>query len=83
MSDQPDNFVLVYLRRLDAKMDRVLEELQDLKHRVTALEIGQSRIRQDIAELQGLYAGSQLRMDRIDSRLERIERRLDLQEVHS
>jgi predicted nucleic acid-binding Zn-ribbon protein len=82
MTDQPDNLMLVYLRRIDAKMDRVLDDIQDLKHRVTALEVGQSRIRQDIAELQGLYAGSQLRMDRIDSRLERIERRLDLQEAH-
>ncbi len=82
MSDEPDNLVLAYLRRMDAKLDRVLDEVQDPKQRVTALEIGQARIRQDIAELHGLYAGSQLRMDRIDSRLERIERRLDLQEAH-
>ncbi len=82
MNDQPDDLMLVYLQRLDAKMDRVLEQIQDLKHPVTALEIGQSRMRQNIAELYGLYAGAQLRMDRIDSRLERIERRLDLQESH-
>jgi len=82
MSDEADNLVLVYLRRMDAKIDCVLDEIQDLEQRVTALEIGQAPIRQDIAELHGRYAGSQLRIDRIDSRLERIEQRLDLQEAH-
>ena len=31
--------MLVYLRRLDSKMDMVIESLGDLKRRVTALEI--------------------------------------------
>ena len=30
MSDQSDNLVLIFLRRLDARMDRVLEEVADL-----------------------------------------------------
>ena len=38
MADGPENLVLVYLRRLDEKMDRVLGDIHDLKHRVTSLE---------------------------------------------
>ena len=71
MSDAPDNLVLVYLRRLDEKMDRVAEDVRDLKHRVTAVE-------RQLGEVFVGLAALQARMDRIDSRLERIERRLDL-----
>ncbi len=83
MSDEPDNIVLVYLRRIDATLDRVIADVQDLKPRVTALELGQSRLRSDVADLYGAYAGLQLRFGRMDSWLERIGRRFDLQEVHS
>jgi hypothetical protein len=38
MADEPENIVLVYLRRLDSKMDRVLDDLRDLKVRTTAAE---------------------------------------------
>ena len=74
MSDQPDTLILVYLRRIDERLERMEGDMQDLKHRVTALEEGQSR-------LLSLYAGLQHRMDRFDERLARIERRLDLTEA--
>jgi cell division septum initiation protein DivIVA len=38
MSEEPDNMVLVYLRRIDGKIDRLIEDVQDLKHRVTSLD---------------------------------------------
>lgn len=81
MSDEPENFTLISLRRLDEKQDRVITELQDLKQRVTGLELGQARTRQEIADLHANDAGLQLRLDRIDQRLDRIERRLDLQDA--
>jgi archaellum component FlaC len=61
---EPDNAVLVLLRRLDEKMDRVLDEMHDVKVRLTAMEEN--------------MAGAHRRMDRIEQRVERIERRLDL-----
>ena len=64
MADEPDNVVLVLLRRLDTKMDRMIDDLHDLKVRVTHLEEGQ--------------AGIHRRLDRIEDRLDRVERRLDL-----
>jgi DNA repair ATPase RecN len=64
MSDQPDNIMLVYLRRIDEKLDRVIDDVNDLKVRVTNVEEG--------------LAGVHRRLDRGDARLDRIERRLDL-----
>jgi hypothetical protein len=71
MSGEPDNLVLVYLRRLDEKIDRLIGDVQDLKRRVTSLE-GQ------MASIRGDMAAMSLRIDRIEARLDRIERRLDL-----
>jgi hypothetical protein len=71
MSETPDSLTLVFLRRLDGKMDRVIEELGDIKGRVTSLEIA-------VTQLHGDFSRQSLRIDRLEQRLERIERRLDL-----
>jgi predicted nuclease with TOPRIM domain len=67
MTDEPDNLVLQYLRRLDAKVDRVIDDMRDVKVRLTGVEEG--------------LAGVNRRIDRVESRLDRIERRLDLVEL--
>ena len=67
MSEQPDNLVLVYLRRIDEKLDRLSDEVRDVKMRATALEES--------------LAGVNRRLDRVETRLDRIERRLDLVEL--
>lgn len=64
---EPDNNVLTYLRRIDEKLDRVIEDVRELKTRVGILE--------------QQYASISNRMDRVENRLERIERRLDLVEA--
>jgi hypothetical protein len=53
---------------MDEKLDRLIDEVRDLKVRATSLEENQ--------------AGLQRRMDRFDMRLDRIERRLDLVDAH-
>jgi hypothetical protein len=64
MATEPDNIVLEYLRRFDAKLDRVVDEMLDVKVRLTAVEGG--------------LAGVNRRLDRLEVRVERIEPRLDL-----
>ena len=64
MSDSPDNLVLALLRRLDAKLDKVSSDMIEVKERLGFLE--------------GSYANASRRIDQIDARLERLERRLDL-----
>jgi predicted nucleic acid-binding Zn-ribbon protein len=67
MVEEPDNIVLVMLRRMDGKLDRIIEDVQNLKVRMTSVEEG--------------LVGVNRRVDRIEERLDRIERRLDLTEV--
>ena len=77
MSDEPENLTLVYLRRLDVKMDGLVQDIADLKHRMTAVEI---QLGSMASTEQSHYASLALRLDRHEARLERIERRLDLVE---
>ena len=67
MSNEPDNLVLRQLRLMDGKLDRLLDDVHDLKVRVTAVEEGLS--------------GVNRRLDRVEQRVDRIERRLDLATV--
>ena len=67
MSDGPDSLVLRFMRQVDAKLDRVIDDLGDIKVRVTNVE-------ENLAALDR-------RVDRMDLRIERIERRLNLVET--
>jgi len=64
MADEPENLTLKFLRRIDEKLDRVAEGVHMLKVRLTS--VGESLV--DITR----------RVDRIEDRMVRIERRLDL-----
>ncbi|SEN33484.1 hypothetical protein [Bradyrhizobium sp. OK095] len=64
MTDEPDNIVLALLRKIDQRTERMAEDLQDLKVRVTGMEEG--------------LAGVNRRLDRLEIRVDRIERRLEL-----
>ncbi|MGX1099026.1 hypothetical protein [Amorphus sp. MBR-141] len=66
MTDGPDSPILQLLPRMNEKLDRVGGDVHDLKVRVTGVEEG--------------VAGIHRRLDRLDGRVERIERRLDLVE---
>jgi archaellum component FlaC len=67
MADEPDNIVLVMLRKIDQRTERMAEDLHDLKVRVTAVEEG--------------LAGVNRRLDRLETRFERIEKRLELSDA--
>jgi hypothetical protein len=71
MADEPDNLVLVMLRRLDAKVDALGADMRDLKARMTAVEDMFAFLVKAIVNLQHA-------MDRHGERLERIEKRLGL-----
>ncbi len=67
MADEPDSLVLNMLRRIDGKMDRVIDDVHDLKVRMSSVEEG--------------LAGVNRRLDRMDLRVDRIERRLELHDA--
>ncbi|WAC58920.1 hypothetical protein [Brevundimonas sp. SL130] len=71
MAEEPDNLGLQILRRvegrltsMETKMDRLGEDVHDLKVRTTHVEEG--------------LAGVNRRLDRLDQRIERVETRLTL-----
>ena len=62
-----DNLVLEHLRAIRATLDRHTDDLLEIKGRLGSLE--------------NQYAIVSNRLDRMDIRLERVERRLDLVEA--
>ena len=67
MTDGPDNIVLQYLRHISTQVDRLVEEMRDVKVRLTNLEENAAVVSR--------------RLDRIENRLDRIDVRLGLAEV--
>ncbi len=67
MTSEPDNVVLLMLRKIDQRTERMAEDLQDLKVHVTAVEEG--------------LAGMNRRLDRLEIRVERIEKRPELSDI--
>lgn len=70
--------MLVYLRRLDTKIDRLVEDTREVKLRLTALETAVGNL---AATEMSHYAIMADRTDRLTARMERIETRLDLREA--
>jgi hypothetical protein len=57
MANEPDNMVLVYLRRIDERVARLAEDMGDMKVHMTSVEES--------------IVGLQRRMDRLEQRIER------------
>jgi archaellum component FlaC len=64
MAKEPTDMTLVLLRKIDQRTERMADDLQDLKVRMTSVEGG--------------FAGVNRRLDRLEGRVERIERRREL-----
>ncbi|HWA21233.1 MAG TPA: hypothetical protein VG735_02435 [Caulobacterales bacterium] len=80
MTENIESLILEQLRRLNGKADGIALDVIDIKSRLTSLEEGQAGVRGELAQLYTSYANQSRRIDRIDERLARIERRLDLVE---
>jgi hypothetical protein len=61
---EPENLTLQMLRKMDGKLDRLVEDVQDIKIPMTHVEEG--------------LAGVNRRLDRLEVRVDRIEKRLEL-----
>ena len=62
-------------------LDDIRCDVNDLKLRMTNVEGSLGQVISQVGYVQTQLAGQALRMDRIDERIARIERRLDLVEV--
>ena len=75
MAGEPEDLVLEHLHRLDRRMDNLEHDTRDLKARAGLVETRIAAVTTDIVRIDG-------RLDRLESCMERIERRLDLKEAH-
>ena len=74
MSADIDSLILEHLRHIRGRVDQLGEDMTIVKHRLTSLE-------SQVAGLHGDNAILQRRMDGFETRMERIERRLDLVDI--
>ncbi len=78
MPDEPDNLVLELLRAIRGDIAELRESMADHGRRLTLLEIAVSNL---AASEMGHYANFSVRADRIEMRLDRIDKRLGLIEA--
>jgi len=74
------SIILEILKRIQSGTARLEEGQEDIKSRLTRVEIGVAGLRRDQALDAGEIADLQARLDRINKRIDRIERRLELTE---
>ena len=78
MTDNIENLMLEHLKRFQAPLDRVENKIGELTIRAANLESGKASIIQHLANHAASNAAQQLAIDHVNSRLDRIERRLEL-----
>ncbi len=78
MNDNVGNLVLEHMKRFQASLDRMEGKLSDLTNRMSNVESGMASVIQHLGHLAAADAAQQISIDRINDRLDRIERRLDL-----
>ena len=81
MSGEPDNLVLEHLRAIRADMAGLRDDVREIKLRQTDVIRQVATLRREQAGDAEVVAHVESRMDRFGERLERIERRLDIQDA--
>ena len=77
-----DNLILEHLRYIRARVDQIADDMGDLKLRMTGLEGAMALVKREIAFGDETSARHQVAVDTLRARLERIERRMELNETH-
>ena len=78
MTENVETVILEHLRHIRVRVDRIAEDMGDLKHRSSSLESAMVTVKREVSAGDETDARQQVTLDRLADRLERIERRLDL-----
>lgn len=78
MTDSAENLIIEHLRHIRGRVDRIVEDMGDLKQRMSSLETAMVSVKRGVAAGDETDARQQTSLDRLLDRIERIERRLDL-----
>ncbi len=71
--DEIENLTHGWMRKLDAKFDRMADDIGDMKLRLAGLEQKVAYIAVDIARIDSRIDGVSARLTRIEKRLELVE----------
>ncbi len=80
MTENIDSLVLEHLRAIRAEQDKHTERFARVESRLTNLETTVAGLRRDLAHMYGEVIEQHAHADQLVSRIERIERRLELQD---
>lgn len=78
MSDNVENLVLEHLRHIRSRVDQIADDMSDLKHRMSSLELAMVSVKREVAHGDETDARQQVAIDKIVERIQHIERRLDI-----
>ena len=78
MTDTVENLMLEHLKRFQATLERVENKIGELTHRMANVEGSIASVIQHLGHQAGTIAAQQVAFDNMSSRLDRIERRLEL-----
>ena len=73
-----ENIILEHLRAMRADVAGIREDMQEVNQRLIGLEAGVGCLKRDTGDLYTENANQHIRYDRLASRIEKIERRLEL-----
>ncbi|PWG61447.1 hypothetical protein [Sediminicurvatus halobius] len=80
MPDSVENLLLEHLRVIRSDLSAMKEDLREVKQRITSVESGVAGLRRDSAQVYADTVDQHGRYDRLLERIERIERRLEIQD---
>ena len=78
MTENVENLIVEHLRHIRGRVDRIAEDMGDLKHRMSSLESAMVLVKREVSAGDETDARQQVTLDRLLDRIDRIERRLDL-----
>jgi polyhydroxyalkanoate synthesis regulator phasin len=81
MTEEPDNIVLRYLRRIDARMEDLFSTADEIKSRLRSIEDQVSLLRTDTAAIYSNIVRLDRRIDGLENRFKRVEIRLGVIEA--
>jgi len=74
-----ENLILEHLRAIRSDVGAVKDDVRELKSRMANLEAGQATMMQHLGHQASVSAQQHISYDRIIERVERIEKRLEIQ----
>ena len=78
MTDNVESIIIEHLRHIRGRVDRIADDVTDLKLRMSSLEHAMVQVKREVASGDETDARQQVSLDRLADRIERIERRLEL-----